>query len=72
GRTRPFTVAGLREGWAWTPRDWARATEDTGSGNPRAASAAKGARYFQAVTKRLADFLVELAATDPARLYEGE
>ncbi len=72
GRTRAFTVAALREGRAWTPRDWTRATEDTGSGDPRAASPANGARYFRAVTEKLADFLVELAATDPARLYAGE
>jgi creatinine amidohydrolase len=72
GRTRPFKVAALREGWAWTPRDWPRATSDTGSGDPAAATAEKGRRYFGAVTGKLAAFLVELSATDPGRLYEGE
>lgn len=72
GRTRPFTVAALREGWAWTPRDWPRVTEDTGSGDPAAATAEKGERYFRHVTEEIAAFLVELAGTDPGRLYEGE
>lgn len=72
GRTRAFRVSALREGWAWTPRDWPRATEDTGAGDPSAATAEKGARYFRQVTEKLAFFLVELARTDPARLYEGE
>lgn len=69
GRPRGFTVAALREGWAWTPRDWARATEDTGCGDPAPATAEKGLRYFRSVTRRIASFLVELARTDPERLY---
>jgi creatinine amidohydrolase len=72
GRTNPSTVKALREGWAWAPRDWLRATVDTGSGDPRAATAAKGERYFRAVTQHIASFLVELAAVDVRRLYEGE
>lgn len=72
GRTRPFTVTALRVGWAWTPRDWPRATVDTGAGDPGAASPEKGRRYFDEVTRKIAGFLVELAGTDPARLYEGE
>ena len=70
GAARPFTVAGLREGWAWTQREWTRVTDDTGVGDPRAASAEKGRAYFDAVVRKLAGFLVELAATDRDRLYE--
>lgn len=72
GRTNAFKVGALREGWAWTPRDWRRATVDTGSGDPRGASAEKGGRYFRAVTEHLGSFLVELAQADVRRLYEGE
>ena len=72
GRTNPFRVRALREGWAWAPRDWRRATVDTGSGDPRGASAEKGERYFKAVTAHIAEFLVELANADLTRLYEGE
>ena len=63
GRTNPFRVRALREGWAWAPREWLRATVDTGAGDPRAASAEKGERYFKAVTEQIAGFLIELAGT---------
>lgn len=69
GAVRSPTVAALRDGWAWTPRPWSTVTRDTGVGDPKAATPVKGARYFDAVTDQLADFLVELAGTDPERLY---
>jgi creatinine amidohydrolase len=69
GAARRFRIAGLREGWAWAPRAWTKVTEDTGVGNPKAASAEKGARYFGAVTARIGGFLAELAAADPTDLY---
>lgn len=72
GRTNAFRVRALREGWAWAPREWLRATVDTGAGDPRAASAEKGERYFKAVTEQIAGFLVELAATAPEDLYGNE
>lgn len=70
GSARPFRVRAFREGWAWTPRHWIEATEDTGVGDPAAATAEKGRRFFDAVTERIAGFLTELAAADPAALYE--
>lgn len=70
GRARAFKLRGLREGWAWAPRDWSRVTDDTGVGDPRAATREKGKRYFEAVAEAIAGFLVELAAADPADLYE--
>jgi creatinine amidohydrolase len=69
GAARRFTIAALREGWAWAPRSWRQVTDDTGVGNPAAATAEKGARYLDAVADRLAGFLVELAAADPGALY---
>ncbi|MGQ0815040.1 MAG: creatininase family protein [Gemmatimonadota bacterium] len=72
GSVRPFNVAGFREGWAWTPREWLRATADTGVGDPSRATAEKGARYFTAVTEKIGSFLVELAHTPNDQLYEGE
>lgn len=71
GRTRAFRIAALREGWAWTPREWSLATVDTGVGNPARATAEKGARYFEALTVRIASFLVELAAADSSDMYEN-
>lgn len=70
GAARRFRPAGLREGWAWAPRAWSRVTDDTGVGDPRAATAEKGARYFAAVTERIGGFLHELAGTRLDDLYE--
>lgn len=69
GAAREFMVQGLREGWAWAPRRWTAVTEDTGVGNPRAATPEKGARYFAAVTERIAGFLLELDRADPDARY---
>ena len=70
GAARKFKIAGFREGWAWAPRQWRQVTDDTGSGNPAAATAEKGKRYVEAVTGKIADFLVELARADTAKMYE--
>ncbi len=59
--TAPFRLAGMRAGWARAPRPWDKYTEDSGAGDPRAATAEKGARFFDAVTRELATFLVELS-----------
>ena len=70
GRERPFKIAALREGRAWTQRDWVRATVDTGVGNPGPASPEKGQRCFEEVSRKIGEFLVELAAADLDDLYE--
>ena len=69
GHARRFTVAGLRDGWAWAPRRWTEVSADTGTGNPAAATPEKGARFLAAVAERVAGLLVELDAADPANLY---
>lgn len=69
GRERKASLAGLRDGWAWAPRRWTAITDDTGVGDPSAATAAKGEAFFCAVTERIAEFLVELAAADTKALY---
>ena len=70
GRERRPRIAALREGWAWAPRRWTQVSADTGVGDPRAATAAKGAQYVEAVTRQVGRFLVELAAADVNDLYE--
>jgi creatinine amidohydrolase len=70
GSQKRASIAGLREGWVWAPRPWSRVSADTGTGNPAAATPDKGARFFDAVTVRIGSFLTELAATDPATMYE--
>jgi len=70
GGQRRMKIRAFQEGWAWTPRDWLKVTTDTGTGNPRAASSEKGEKYFQAVTAKIADFLVQVASADTEDLYE--
>ena len=71
GRLRPFRLEGLKNGTAWMPRDWLKATADTGIGNPAGASAEKGGKYLQAVSEKIGGFLVEFAKADPDQLYES-
>ena len=70
GAARPWTLKGLNEKWAWAPRRWTAVTDDTGVGDPRAATREKGERYVAAVVDRVAAFLVELAAANTRNLYE--
>lgn len=70
GSPRSWTVEGLREGWAWAPRQWSRLTDDTGVGDPAGATPEAGRSYFEAVTERIAGILVELDAVDLDDLYE--
>jgi creatinine amidohydrolase len=69
GKARSFRIAGLRAGWAWTPRQWTAVTEDTGVGNPARSTAAKGEKYFAAITRILAELIVELANVPDDQLY---
>jgi len=70
GAQKQPSIAGLREGWVWAPRPWARVSADTGVGNPAASSPEKGARFLEVVAERIGTFLVDLAAKDPATLYD--
>jgi creatinine amidohydrolase len=70
GAARPWKIAGMREGWAWAPRQWTQVSSDTGIGDPAAATPEKGRAYFDAVAARIGGFLAELSAADIADLYE--
>ena len=70
GKARKFRVAGLRDGWAWAPRQWSKVTSDTGTGDPMASTPAKGEKFLKAVAERIAGFLVDLARSDPDNMYE--
>jgi creatinine amidohydrolase len=70
GSARDFTVKAFKEKWAWAPRLWTQVTTDTGVGDPSLASAEKGQRFFEAVTEKIAGFLIDLAAADTSALYE--
>ena len=45
GHAKPSVFDGVRRGWAWMPRRWTQVTADTGVGDPREATAEKGAAF---------------------------
>ena len=69
GKARSFSLKGLREKWVWAPRQWTKTTDDTGVGDPSRATAEKGRRFLNEVTKRIGEFVTELAKADPSDMY---
>jgi len=70
GKSNKFRLKGLQEGWVWAQREWSKATNDTGVGNPAQATAEKGRIYLEATAQKIAGFLVDLAQADIQDLYE--
>lgn len=68
GAARVSVFSGVREGWAWLPRRWTQVSADTGVGDPRPATAAKGAAFVGDAVERIAGLCAELAVPGP--LYE--
>ena len=72
GKSRKARFAARKEGWVWFPRAWTKVTDDTGIGNPARATAAKGEKYLEAITDKIAAFFKELAVTGPEDMYSVE
>lgn len=74
GATRPLRFEAMRKGWIELTRPWHLLTTNSGSGDPRRATAEKGARWTEIITTRIADFLVELSASpiDSWFPFEGD
>ena len=70
GSERKFKIKALREGKAWSQRDWIAATADTGIGDPGPATPEKGRACLDHLAAEISEFLVELAAADVDDLYE--
>src|SRR5690554_3546479 len=70
GKEKKSKIKGLREGWAWSERKWSMVTEDTGIGDPKASSKEKGAAYFEGVTQKVGELMIELAQLDANNRYE--
>lgn len=70
GAERKNKVKAFTEGWAWTERKWSQISADTGVGNPGKATAEKGKKYFEAITRKIAGLLVDICQTDTDKLYE--
>jgi len=68
GERIPFAIDGMNQPGVWSPRPWSRCHPDTGSGDPRAATADKGRRYYEAVTAALATLFIDLAQAEKGQL----
>ena len=64
GKSKPFALQSLNEKVAWIPRDWQKASEDTGIGNPKKSTAEKGKRFAHDLVEKYAKLFYELAKGD--------
>lgn len=72
GKEKKFRIKAFNEGWVWAERRWSQVTEDTGIGNPAAATKEKGEKYFKALTRQIAEVFCQIAKSDPSDLYGDE
>lgn len=70
GTEKRFRITAFKEGWAWAEREWSKVSADTGIGNPKNATAAKGERFFKDLSLKLSEFFDELCNADLDDLYE--
>ncbi len=63
GAMRKTKLEAVNKGWVSMTRPWHLLTEDTGAGDPSAATAEKGKKLMDVLTMRIGDFLYELAMT---------
>ncbi len=70
GTERKNKIRAFKEGWAWTERPWSKISEDTGVGNPEAATKEKGEQFFNAICSELGALFFEISTTDPHTLYQ--
>jgi len=64
GKWKPFAIQSVNEKVAWIPRNWQKISEDTGVGNPKKATAAKGERFAYDLVEKYATLFYELAKGD--------
>ena len=61
GAAKTLNLPSMKEGWLWTQRGWLNeVTEDTGLGDPRAATPEKGEAYLKATIVKVAKALEEI------------
>jgi creatinine amidohydrolase len=63
GAVRPTRFEAVSRGWVEITRPWHLLTTNSGAGNPSKATASKGQQISDRVVGRIADFLVQLAAS---------
>jgi len=69
GAEKQPRIAAFKEPWVWRERPWSTITESTGTGDPRKATAEKGARLFKDLTEKFAKLFVDIAAVDKDDFY---
>ncbi len=62
GEFKPFAAESLNAKTAWTPRNWLKVSKDTGVGDPSLSTAEKGKRFAEAVCRKYADLIRDLAS----------
>jgi creatinine amidohydrolase len=60
GDSKAFAIESLNKKTGWVPRDWSKASFDTGVGTPKKSTAIKGAKYADVVTDKIAVLFNEL------------
>ena len=70
GKEKQHRIKAIREKWAWTERRWSEVTEDTGIGNPKKSTKEKGERFFNDLTDKISELMLELCNITNNDLYE--
>ncbi|MBL7005825.1 MAG: creatininase family protein, partial [Spirochaetia bacterium] len=61
GNAKKFAIDAFNQPWASSERKWSGVTADTGIGNPKEATAEKGKRFFNDITRLLGNFMYDIA-----------
>lgn len=64
GAARPSRFEAINRGWITITRPWHLVSANTGLGDPKPATAAKGVRLMEALAERLGGFLAELGMAE--------
>jgi creatinine amidohydrolase len=68
GRRVPFAIEGLNQPGVWTPRPWSQSHPDSGSGDPKFATADKGRAHFEKITESIAQVIVNLSKAERGQI----
>lgn len=70
GSEKKSVVTGIREGWAWSERQWSMVSSDTGVGDPSHSTKEKGELLFKEVTEKISSLICELCDLDIENRYQ--
>ncbi len=70
GKEKKTKISAYRQGWAWTERKWPLVTEDTGVGDPGNATPEKGRKFFEELTAKTSELIIQICNTSPEKMYQ--